>query len=108
MKQVIAYVKPHVLSDVALALRQIGNLRGMSVTKIEGFGRRESTDRHYPVDDLMDFAPYLRIEIFCYNDLADEVVSAIDRTAKTGLRGDGKIYVIDVEKAFKVGKGQID
>jgi nitrogen regulatory protein PII len=49
----------------------------------------------------------MKIEIFCHDDLADEIVSIIDRTAYTGLRGDGKIYVSDVEKAFKIGKGEI-
>ncbi|MDQ5986343.1 MAG: Nitrogen regulatory protein P-II [Syntrophus sp. SKADARSKE-3] len=108
MKQIVAYIKPHILNDITLELRKIPELRGISVTEIKGFGRREGGDRYYDVDDLMDFAPYLRIEIFCKNDLVDTVVSVIDKNAYTGLRGDGKIYVLNVDKAFKIGKGQID
>ncbi len=108
MKQVIAYIKPHMLSDVAMSLRKIPNLRGMSIVEIKGFGRREERDRSYAVDDLIDFSPHLRVEIFCKDDLADEVVSVINKTAHTGLRGDGKIYVLDVERAYKIGRGPIN
>jgi len=105
MKQIIAYIKPHRLSAVTLALQKIRDLRGMSVTEVKGFGRRDEKDIPCSVDELMDFAPYVKIEIFCKDDLADELVTVIDREARTGLRGDGKIYVIDVNKAYKIGKG---
>lgn len=107
MKQIIAYIKPHRLAEVTLALQRIQDLRGMSVTNVRGFGRRDEQDTPRSLDDLMDFAPYVRIEIFCKDDLADELVALIDRKALTGLRGDGKIYVIDVNKAYKIGRGEI-
>jgi nitrogen regulatory protein P-II 1 len=108
MKQIIAYIKPHKLSSVTLELQKIRALRGMSVMEIKGFGRREKQDRSYPVDRLMDFAPYTRIEIFCKVELVDELIAVIDKTAHTGLRGDGKIYVLAVEKAYKIGRGLIE
>lgn len=107
MKQIIAYIKPHKLPEVTLALQRLQRLRGMSVTEIKGFGRREEQDIPCSVDDLMDFAPYVKIEIFCQDDLVDEVVALIDKNSYTGLRGDGKIYVTDVVKAVKIGKGGI-
>lgn len=107
MKQVIAYIKPHRLSDVTFALQKIQTLRGMSVTEVKGFGRREYQDIARSVDNLMDFAPYVKIEIFCKDDLVDELIAVIDREARTGLRGDGKIYVLDAVKAYKIGKGEI-
>jgi nitrogen regulatory protein PII len=108
MKQINAYIKPHKLNDVAQALEKIKRLRGMSVIKVEGFGRRGENDSYYPgVDDLMNFAQYAKIEIFCDDDLADEIVLLIEKNAYTGLRGDGKIYVSQVDKSFKIGKGQI-
>ncbi len=70
-------------SDVVMSLRKISELRGMSVTEIKGFGRREDPDRHSAVDDLMDLAPHLRIEIFCGNDFVDDVVLIIDKAAYT-------------------------
>ncbi|NOZ25885.1 MAG: P-II family nitrogen regulator [Nitrospirae bacterium] len=109
MKEIKAYIKPHKLSEVTMALQKIKRLRGMSVTGIKGFGRRdEEEDSVHPVvDDLMDFAPYVKIEIFCHDDLVDLLVSVIEEKAYTGLRGDGKIYVSSVDKAFKIGSGEI-
>ena len=109
MKQIKAYVKPHKLNDVTQALQKVERLRGMSVMDVRGFGRRSVNDSRHPVvDDLMDFARYTKIEIFCDDELVDELVSLIDRNACTGLRGDGKIYVSDVDIAFKIGKGKIE
>jgi nitrogen regulatory protein PII len=107
MKQVIAYIKPHRLAEVTLALQKIQDLRGMSVTNVRGFGRRDEQNIPCSLDDLMDFAPYTKIEIFCKDELVDELISVIDRTAHTGLRGDGKMYVLDVEKAHKIGRGEL-
>ena len=108
MKEIEAYIKPHKLLDVAMALQKVQRLRGMSVVEVKGFGRRNGKDvPHSAVNDLRDFAKYVKIEIFCHDDLADEIVSIINRTAYTGLRGDGRIYVSAVEKTFKIGKGEI-
>ena len=108
MKKIEAYIKTHKLSEVSMALLKVERLRGMSSVEVKGFGRKNGKDVHRSVvNDLMDFAKYIKIEVFCHDDLADEIVSTINRTACTGLRGDGKIYVSDVEKAFKIGKGEI-
>jgi len=108
MKEITAYIKPHKLTEVTLVLQKVKGLRGVSVVEVKGFGRRSEKDAPHPVtDDLMDFAPYVKIELFCRNDLVDEIVSRIDKAAYTGLRGDGKIYISDVEKAIKIGKGRI-
>jgi nitrogen regulatory protein PII len=108
MKQIKAYIKPHKLDDVTRSLQKEKRLRGMSVVEVKGFGRRDEDDSHQPVDDLKDFARYSKIEIFCPEDLVEELVSIIEKNAYTGLRGDGKIYVLDVERAYKIGKGKID
>lgn len=108
MKEITVYIKPHKLTEVTLAMQKVKRLRGMSVVEMKGFGRAERKDAPHPVvDDLMDFAPYVKIELFCDDDLVDEIVSIIDKIAYTGLRGDGKIYVSNVEKAIKIGKGEI-
>lgn len=108
MKQIQAYIKPHKLNDVATALQKLEGLRGMTVIDARGYGRREEKDHSCPsVDELIDFAKYAKIEVFCPDDLVDEVIAVIDKNAYTGLRGDGKIYVSDVVKAVKIGRGGI-
>jgi len=109
MKEIKAYIKRHKLEDVSRVLQKVKALRGMSVVEVKGFGRREEDDTYLPsVDDLMDFGRYLKIEIFCQDDLVEQLTSVIEKNAYTGLRGDGKIYVSDLDKAFKIGKGRID
>ncbi len=108
MKGITAYIKPHKINEVSSALQKVEGLRGLSIVEIKGFGRRGDKDSPHPVtDDLMDFAQYTKLEIFCQDDLLDEIISIIEKKAYTGLRGDGKIYVFDVEKSIKIGKGEI-
>ena len=106
MKEVKAYIKPHKLSAVTLALQKIEGLPGMSIVEVKGFGRRDRKTPHHLIDDLMDFAPYVKIEIYCRDDLVDKIISVIEKTAYTGLRGDGKIYVSSVETAIRIGTGE--
>lgn len=109
MKQIQAYIKAHKLTNVAMALQRIKGVRGMTVLNVRGFGRREEDERGCPaVDDLVDFSKHVKVEVFCNDEIADEIVATIDRNARTGLRGDGKIYVSPVEKAYKVGGVQLE
>ncbi|MGK7346434.1 MAG: P-II family nitrogen regulator [Candidatus Nitrospinota bacterium M3_3B_026] len=107
MKEIKAYIKPHKLSSVTLALRKVEGLTGMSVVDVRGFGRsRGKGERHGIADDLEDFVPHVKIEIVCRGDMAEEVVSVISEAAHTGLRGDGKIYVSSVEEAVRIENGE--
>lgn len=107
MKEIKAYIKPHKLSEVTLALHKVEGLTGLSVTKVQGFGRGRA--RGAPqriVDDLVEYMPRVKLEIFCHDELVDEVVAVIAKTAYTGLRGDGKIYVTPVETAVRISTGE--
>ena len=106
MKQVIAYTKPHKLSEVTLALRKIKGLTGMSVVVVRGFGRGKKKDGHEVEKELRDFVPHVKIEIFCSDELVEEIISVIEKAAHTGLRGDGKIYVTVVETAVRITTGE--
>jgi len=108
MKEIIAYIKPHRLTRVTMALQKVKGLGGMSVSQVKGFGRKNEEDSvRTETDDLLDFAEYTKIEIFCPDEIAEELVSIIDKTATTGLRGDGKMFVSDVQRGFKIGNGEI-
>jgi len=107
MKEVKAYIKPHKLSDVTLALQKLKGLTGMSVVDMKGFGRgRGKKAPRRIVGDLVDYVPNVKIEIVCPDELAEEVISIIETTAHTGLRGDGKIYVSNVEMAVRISTGE--
>jgi nitrogen regulatory protein PII len=79
----------------------------MTVVDVRGFGRgRVKKDSHRSVDDLVDYMSIIKIEIVCTDELVEELVSIIEKTAHTGLRGDGKIYVSGVEAAVRISSGE--
>jgi len=104
MKEVKAYIKPHKLSAVTLALHEIEGLTGMSVIDARGYGR--SRAQEVGVKGLRDFVPHVKIEVVCPDNLVDTVVTTIEKVAYTGLRGDGKIYVSPVENAVRIETGE--
>ncbi len=107
MKQVIAFIKPHQLSPVAIGLRDIPELTGISIGKGQGFGRgRARSAAHRIVVDEMAYVPHMRIEVFCSDEHLDRVVSCIAANAHTGLTGDGKIYVTEVFDALRISNGE--
>jgi len=103
MKEIKAYIQPHKLSAVTLALHQVEGLTGMSVSDVRGFGRgRAKGARQRIVDDLVEYMPRVKLELVCRDELVEEIVALIAKTAHTGLRGDGKIYVTPVEAAVRI------
>ncbi|MBT3250521.1 MAG: P-II family nitrogen regulator [Candidatus Marinimicrobia bacterium] len=107
MKNIIAYIKPHKLSKVTLALHNIEGLPGMSVSDIRGFGKAKTKNSSQSIDDeLIDFIPHVKLEIFCRDDLVNQIITTIQESAHTGLHGDGKIYVTQVHQAFRISTGE--
>ena len=107
MKQVTAYIKPHKLSGVTLALHHIEGLTGMSAADVKGFGRgRAKGVSHTITEELVDYVPHVRLDAVCRDEIAEEVIETIRREAHTGLRGDGKIYVAPVEDAVRISTGE--
>ena len=107
MKKVEAYIKPHKLTDVTMALRRIRGLSGATVFDIRGWGRaRQQDDAEEHEQQVSEFEAHAAVVVFCPDALAPEVVAAIARAARTGLRGDGKIYVLNVESAVRISTGE--
>ena len=107
MKEIKAYIKPHKLTAVTMALHRIEGLTGASVSEVRGFGRgKDKSSRHRVGDDLIDYEPHVKIEVVCQARVAEAVIAAIQTAAHTGLRGDGKIYVTDVQNALRIETGE--
>lgn len=107
MQQIIAFIKPMKLADVTTALHGVEELSGVSVTDVHGFGRRRGRDQaHREVEDPRDYEPHRRVEIMCNDELVDVVVETIREAARTGLRGDGKIYVAPLDLAVRISTGE--
>lgn len=103
MKEIKAYIKKHKLNEVVRALRKIEGLTGMSVIDSCGYGigwgGPDSRDQ-------LDCRPGVKLEIVCRDALADAVVAAIETAARTGLKGDGKIYVGSIGQAVRISTGE--
>lgn len=103
MKQIIAYIRPAVLERVTEALRLIDGLTGMSVMEIQGFGQGKGASfREQSDTEITFFCKKARIELMVSDLRVEEVVDTIQQEAWTGEKGEGKIYVLNVEEAVRI------
>lgn len=106
MKQVVAVIKPHKLDDVKDALKEAG-VQGMTVVDAKGFGRqRGQTEVYRGAEYEIEFIPKIRIELVVAESQLDAAVEAIRSAAQTGKIGDGKIFVLNVERALRIRTGE--
>jgi nitrogen regulatory protein P-II 1 len=106
MKKVEAYIKPFKLDDVKAALMEIG-VRGMSVSEVRGFGRQKGHSELYRGSEYqVDFLPKAKLEIVVVDDMVEQIIEVIQKVARTGQVGDGKIFVLPVEDAIRIRTGE--
>ncbi|HUL59445.1 MAG TPA: P-II family nitrogen regulator [Anaeromyxobacteraceae bacterium] len=106
MKKVEAVIKPFKLEEVKNALSEIG-VAGLTVTEVKGFGRQKGhTELYRGAEYSVEFLPKVKVEIAVAEALVGKVVEAIERTAKTGRIGDGKIFVAPLEEVVRVRTGE--
>jgi nitrogen regulatory protein P-II 1 len=106
MKKVEAIIKPFKLDEVKEALTEVG-VQGMTVTEVKGFGRTGGKKEVYRGSAyVVDFVPKVRIEIVVTEGMVQQVVDAIEKSAKTGRIGDGKIFISSIDEAVRIRTGE--
>jgi len=105
MKLIHAYVQPHKLSEVTMALHRIPEVTGVSVHEVQGLGRGPNQEEGTPEPEVGEFEKHVKVEVVCGDELADDVVDTILGTAHTGLRGDGVILVTPIEEVVRISTG---
>jgi nitrogen regulatory protein PII len=106
VKKIEAIIKPFKLDDVKEALQEIG-LQGMTVVEAKGFGRQKGhTELYRGAEYVVDFLPKLKVEVVVADDQVDAALEAIQKAAKTGKIGDGKIFVLDVHNVVRIRTGE--
>lgn len=106
MKKIEAIIKPFKLDEVKDGLNEIG-IQGMTVTEVKGFGRQKGhTELYRGAEYVIDFIPKIKVEIVTADNLVQKVVSTIERVAKTGKIGDGKIFVYPIEDIVRIRTGE--
>ncbi|MSQ65669.1 MAG: P-II family nitrogen regulator [Limnohabitans sp.] len=106
MKLITAIIKPFKLDEVREALSAIG-VQGITVTEVKGFGRQKGhTELYRGAEYVVDFLPKVKIEAAVTADLVDQVIEAIENSARTGKIGDGKIFVSILEQVVRIRTGE--
>ncbi|HQP38087.1 MAG TPA: P-II family nitrogen regulator, partial [Polyangiaceae bacterium] len=106
MKKIEAIIKPFKLDEVKDVLAEVGVQR-MTITEVKGFGRTGGKQEVYRGSAyVVDFVPKIKVEVVVADRLVADVIDAIERTARTGRIGDGKIFVTSVEEAVRIRTGE--
>jgi nitrogen regulatory protein P-II 1 len=106
VKKVEAIIKPFKLDEVKQALSEIG-VAGLTATEVKGFGRQKGhTELYRGAEYVVDFLPKVKVEVVVADSLVGRVVEAVERAAKTGRIGDGKIFVVPVEEVIRIRTGE--
>lgn len=106
MKKIEAIIKPFKLDEVKDALNALG-IKGMTVTEVKGYGRQKGhTEIYRGAEYVVDFIPKIKLEIIIAAEQVDQVIDTITKVARTGKIGDGKIFVLPVERVVRVRTGE--
>ena len=106
MKLITAILKPFKLDDVRESLSEIG-VQGITVTEVKGFGRQKGhTELYRGAEYVVDFLPKVKIEAAVEDGILERAIEAIEKSARTGKIGDGKIFVSPVEHVIRIRTGE--
>lgn len=106
MKKIEAIIKPFKLDEVKEALNSLG-IKGMTVSEVKGYGRQKGhTEIYRGAEYVVDFIPKVKMEVVVQDEQVDQVIDTILKVARTGKIGDGKIFVLPVERVIRVRTGE--
>lgn len=106
MKLITALIRPHKLDEIKTALTELG-VHGMTVTESRGFGRTMGKTEVYRGSAYkVDFVPKVRLDLVVADSQVHGILDTLERTAKTGKIGDGKVFVTNVEEALRIRTGE--
>jgi nitrogen regulatory protein P-II 1 len=108
MKMIQAIVRPSKVEDVKIALDGAGYTSLTSI-EVKGRGRQKGITQMWRGEEYkVDMLPKVKVEVVVPDDKADEVAETIRKAAYTGNIGDGKIFVLPVEKTIRIRTGETD
>ncbi len=108
MKKIETIIKPFKLDALKEALHDL-NISGMTVSEVKGFGRQKGhTEIYRGAEYMVDFIPKVKVEIIIGEERVESVIEAIISAVRTGKIGDGKIFVLPVEKIIRIRTGETD
>lgn len=108
MKKIETIIKPFKLDDLKKGLTELG-ITGMTISEVKGFGRQKGhTEIYRGAEYVVDFIPKIKVETVVKDDMVDTVIEKVLSSVKTGSIGDGKIFVIPIERICRIRTGETD
>ncbi|MEO0949416.1 MAG: P-II family nitrogen regulator [Cyanobacteria bacterium J06641_5] len=108
MKKIEALIRPVKLDSVKAALAQAG-ITGMTVTPIRGYGRQKGhVETYRGATKAVEFQTKVKLEVILPNEQAEAIATTILEQAKTGKIGDGKLFVMPVDRSVRIRTGEAD
>jgi nitrogen regulatory protein P-II 1 len=108
MKLVIAIVRPEKLNDILEALYR-AEVRGLTISRVRGHGgETEAVETYRGTTVKVELHDKVRLEIGVSDNFVDPTVRAILKAGATGEVGDGKVFVLPVEKVYRIRTGEED
>ena len=106
MKLIKAIVRPNKVDGVREALEAL-NISGMTVTEVRGHGKQKGHTAIYRGKEYnVSLLPKMEIELVIEDDVAEEVIKAIIKAARTGEIGDGRVFVMPVGESYRIRTGE--
>lgn len=106
MKKIEAIVRPEKLGKVKEALESLG-YPGMSIIRIEGHGQQKGIIEQFRGREYkVEFLPKIKIEIVTQDGDVEAIIKATIEAARTGEKGDGKIFVSEIIDAVRIRTGE--
>jgi len=107
MKLIKAIIKPFKLEEVKDSLTELG-IEGMTVTEVKGFGRQKGhTEIYRGSEYTVDFLPKVMLDIAVTDDQVASTIESIKKAGRTGKIGDGKIFVLTIEAAYRIRTDEV-
>ncbi len=108
MKLVVAIVRPERANDVLEALYR-AEVRGLSMSRVQGHGgETDRVETYRGTTVKMELAEKVRFEVAVSDHFVEPTIKAIQAGARTGEVGDGKIFVLDIDKVVRIRTGEED
>lgn len=106
MKKIEAIIRPEKFDIIRVAIEDLG-YTGMTVTEVKGHGKQKGIEevwrgKRYRVDIM----PKLKLELIVPDDIVNKIVNTLITEARTGCVGDGKIFISDINTAYRIRTGE--
>lgn len=106
MKLILAIIRPEKLSVVRKALEELG-VPGVTISEVKGHGTQRGTVEHWRGSTYtVDLLPKVKIEAVVNDELLEQALETIERAARTGEIGDGKVFVLEIADVMRVRTGE--